>query len=225
MMKKVFYCVLCSLLAMMLTTGCSDDDDETVETIRVASVRSVDFNFGMARPAYFVKENGIGEWQFGIIEGDFGYELGNEYTLKVTKVVPDPGLMDANTYYKYEGTISKTQTDSKGLDEQAIYNEKFEGVPVPYLVYTGKATLDTITVASVPSPEDETYYIKEKGDEDWSIMKISGFRKDEYNYVAGYEYVLVIMKLNPGVAIENVPPYSYLKILSKEQKDSQGVFD
>ena len=55
MMKKVFYCVLCSLLAMMLTTGCSDDDDETVETIRVASVRSVDFNFGMARPAYFVK--------------------------------------------------------------------------------------------------------------------------------------------------------------------------
>ena len=72
---------------MMFITGCSDDDDETVETIRVASARSVDFNFGMARPAYFVKENGIGEWQFGIIEGDFGYELGNEYTLKVTKVV------------------------------------------------------------------------------------------------------------------------------------------
>lgn len=217
-MRKFYLFLLAGILCVM--SGCSSDD-ETVELIRVASARSVFHYFGMARPAYYIKENGVGRWQSGVINGDFDYELGNEYTLKVTKVVPDPDLMDAYTYFKYEETISKEKTESKGLDGLAIYNEEFKGTPVPSEVYTGMATLDTITVASVPGPEDGTYYIKEKGDEEWSLMKISGFIKDEYYYVEGYEYVLVIRKLNPGVTITNAEPYSYFKTLSKEQKDSQ----
>ena len=52
---------------------------------------------GEPRKSYLVKENGKGEWRWGFVDGDFPYEPGNEYVIKVTKVYPEPGMMDGHS--------------------------------------------------------------------------------------------------------------------------------
>lgn len=50
---------------------------------------------GEPRKSYLVKENGKGEWRWGFVDGDFPYKTGNEYVIKVTKVYPEPGMMNS----------------------------------------------------------------------------------------------------------------------------------
>lgn len=215
-MKKILSVLAAAALSLM-TAGCSSDDD--VSTITVASVHR-SFNYmGKTWPHYFIKENGVGAWQHGAIEGNFGYELGYEYKLLVTKVVPDPSLEDAITYYRYEKTLSKEKKDSRDIDSSLVFNEEFGG-PVPSSVYYGMATLDTITVASVLGPETGTYYIKESGNEDWTIVKRDDYT--EFGYEEGYEYIVVVMTFKPEVNVRN-ERHSVIQILSIEQKDSQGI--
>ena len=118
---------------MLFTTNSCSDDDE-VRSITVASTRSVMFYMNKACPAYFVKENGVGEWKISFVSPDFSYEPGYEYTLKVFKVVPDPSLEDAIEYYNVEQILSKVQKTSEGIDERMKWNEKFT-TPVPVSEY------------------------------------------------------------------------------------------
>ena len=121
-MKKIFLLLLAGALIMM-TNSCSDDD-ETVETLTVASVYGFMNYMYSGQRCYLIKENGKGDWKAGFVEGGFPYEPGNEYVIKVTKVIPDPNLMDAITYYKYESIVSKVKKDSEGIDPQMIYKGK-----------------------------------------------------------------------------------------------------
>ena len=115
-----FSLLLLAGLMLFATNSCSDDE-ETVETLTVASEYGFMNYMYSGQRCYLIKENGKGDWEPGFIEGGFPYESGNEYIIKVTKVIPDPHLMDAITYYKYESIVSKVKKDSEGITPQMIY--------------------------------------------------------------------------------------------------------
>ena len=122
-MKKSLLLVIAGLL--MMVSGCSSsDDEESVDTLTVASVYGYMNYMVEGQKAYLVKENGEGNWKPAVIEGAFTYEPGYEYVIKVNKVTPDPGLMDALVYYQFQGVVSKAQKDSEGINPQMVYGNR-----------------------------------------------------------------------------------------------------
>ena len=139
------------LLMVGVMTSCSSDDDDTVETLTVASVYGYMNYFGEPHKCYLVKENGKGEWRWGFVEGDFPYELGNEYVIRVTKVYPEPGLMDALIYYQFEGLTSKVKKDSEGIDPQMIYKDPPQGDELKEMVQNDELPVNLMQKEDLPT--------------------------------------------------------------------------
>ena len=149
--------------AVFVASCSSDDDDDSVKTLTVASAYGYVNYMIEGQKAYIIKENGKGEWRSGLINGDFLYEPGNEYVIKVTKVYPEPGVFDAAVYYQFEGIVSKIQKDSEGIDPQMLYKDPPQGDELKEMVQNdelpelklSKEDLPTWLAEKIESAEEE----------------------------------------------------------------------
>ena len=133
--KRIFkFLPLLLLMAGALFVARCSDDDDSVNTLTVASDYGYMNYMGGSPKAYLVKENGNGEWIPGFIEGDFPYEPGNEYVIRIHKVMPDPGLMDALPYYQFEGIVSKIKKESEDISPLRVYIDLPQGDELKQLV-------------------------------------------------------------------------------------------
>lgn len=123
MKKSIIYFFL--LFAILLVTGCSKYDNTKIITI--ASKKVVVENIhGEQLNMYLYKENDSDtKWSiYSSYIGNFEYESGYEYIIKVGVVSPDLNLMDDEGYSDLLKIISKIKKESENLPSDTLISDR-----------------------------------------------------------------------------------------------------
>lgn len=120
-MKRNYYFIFYSIFTILLVTGCSKYDNTKIITI--ASKKVVVENIHGEQVNMFLYKENDSDTKWSIYSsyiGNFDYETGYEYIIKVGVVSPDLELMDDEGHSDLLKIISKIKKESDNLPPDVI---------------------------------------------------------------------------------------------------------
>jgi len=205
-MKKQFplLTIWISLIFFIFITSCDNEDRHNKEmTVTIASEKSL-YTGGEMYAPYFAKIEGETQWTS--LEGisGFDFEEGYEYVLRIWREKWHDGeIQDASIYrYKLLEVISRDKKDSENLPVQRFF------------IHIGPQKVAN------PTPES-TYYVRWNEAGKWNTFPDI----EEFDFQAGYEYILLIDRVFNDVGLHPRISYIYVSTYQKTKEKAHRIKD